>query len=128
KSGANHVVGVRGPLRLGNDVLHTERFEDSAHWTTGDDAGPGRSRAQNHAARTPAAVDVVVKCPTLTKRHADQAALGTLGRLADGLRHLTRLAMAEADAALLITDDNKRGKAEALAALHNLRDAIDVNE
>ena len=36
--------------------------------------------------------------------------------------------MAEADAALLIADDDERGKAEALAALHDLRDAIDVNE
>jgi hypothetical protein len=65
---------------------------------------------------------------TLAQRHAHQAALGTLGRLADRLRHLASLAVAKADAALLIADDNQRGKAEALAALHNLRDAIDVNE
>ena len=36
--------------------------------------------------------------------------------------------MAEADAALLITDDHQRGKAEAPTALHHLGDAIDVNE
>jgi hypothetical protein len=34
----------------------------------------------------------------------------------------------EADATLLVADDNERGKAETLAALHNLGDAIDVNE
>ena len=36
--------------------------------------------------------------------------------------------MAEADAALLVADDDERGEAEAPAALHHLGDAIDVNE
>jgi hypothetical protein len=36
-----------------------------------------------------------------------------LGRLADRLRHFARLAVAEADAALLVADDDERGKAEA---------------
>ena len=69
-----------------------------------------------------------MQSPTFTQRHADQAALGTLRRLADRLGHLARLAMAETDAALLVADDDERGKAKALAALHHLGDAIDVNE
>jgi hypothetical protein len=36
--------------------------------------------------------------------------------------------MAEADAALLVTDDNERGKAETLAALHHLGDAVDGDQ
>ena len=36
--------------------------------------------------------------------------------------------MAEADAALLIADDDERREAEATAALHHLRHAIDVDE
>src|SRR6185437_11564957 len=41
---------------------------------------------------------------------------------------LARLAMTEADAALLVADDHQRGEAEAPAALHDFGDAIDVNE
>jgi len=36
--------------------------------------------------------------------------------------------VAEADPALLIADDDQRGKAEAASALHDLRHAIDVDE
>src|SRR5262249_49893399 len=44
------------------------------------------------------------------------------------LRHLARLAVAEANAALLVADDDERGKAEAAAALHHLGDTVDVDE
>ena len=74
------------------------------------------------------AVDVVMQRPAFTQRHPHDAALGGLGRLADRLRHLARLAMAETDPALLVADDDQRGEAEAPAALHHLRHAIDVHE
>src|SRR5262249_27397166 len=62
------------------------------------------------------------------QRHLDQVALGRLGGLADRLWHLARLAVAEADAALLVADDDKRSKAETPSALHHLGHAIDVHE
>ena len=64
----------------------------------------------------------------LAQRHADQRALGRLGRLADRFRHFARLAVAEADAALLVADDHQRGEAEPPAALHHLGDAVDVDQ
>jgi hypothetical protein len=36
--------------------------------------------------------------------------------------------MTETDTALAVADDDERGKAEALAALHRLRHAVDVDE
>ena len=72
--------------------------------------------------------DVVMQRASLAQRHAGQRALGGVGRLADRLRHLARLAVAEADAAFLVADDDQSGKAEAPAALHDLGDAIDVDE
>jgi hypothetical protein len=36
--------------------------------------------------------------------------------------------MAKADAALLVADDDESGKAEPASALHDFRNAIDVNE
>src|SRR5690606_31132332 len=84
--------------------------------------------AQQHLAGAVTAFDVMVQRATAAQRHENQVALGALGRLADRFRHFARLAMAEADAALLVADDDERGEAETTAALHHLRDAIDVNE
>src|SRR5262249_38361966 len=55
-------------------------------------------------------------------------ALGGFRRLADRLRHLARLAMAEADPALLVADDHQRGEAETASALHHLGHTVDVDE
>src|SRR6185503_9736227 len=55
-------------------------------------------------------------------------ALRRLGRLADRLGNFARLAVAETDPALLVADHDQRRKAEALAALDDLRHAIDVDE
>ena len=71
---------------------------------------------------------VMVQRAGVAQRHADEVARGRFRRLADRFRHFARLAVAEADAAAQIADDDEGREAEALAALHDLRDAIDVNE
>ena len=71
---------------------------------------------------------IVMQRTAFTQRHANEIALGSVGRLADRFRHFARLAVAEAGTALLIADDDERGEAEAASALHDLRDAVDVNE
>src|SRR4029077_18318412 len=90
--------------------------------------GAGRRRAQEDLAGTVPARDVVVQRAAFAQRHAREVALGRLGRLADRLRHLARLAVAVPDPALLVADDDERRKAEAPAALHHLGDAVDRNE
>src|SRR3984957_10810251 len=104
---AHHVIRIRRALTLGDDVVHAQRLEDGAHRATGYDAGAGWRRAQHDAARAVAAVDVVMQRPAFAQRHANDAALRGLGRLADSLRHFARLAMAGADASLLVADDDK---------------------
>src|SRR3974390_3537679 len=71
---------------------------------------------------------VVMQRAALAQRHLDEVPLGGLGRLPDRLGHLARLAVAEADAALLVADDYERGEAEAPSALHHLGNAIDMHE
>src|SRR5580658_9042325 len=70
----------------------------------------------------------MVQGAALAQRHTGKAALGRIGRLADRLRHLACLAVAEADPALLVADDHEGGEAKAPAALHHLGDPIDVDE
>src|SRR3712207_9027782 len=71
---------------------------------------------------------VMVQGAALAQRHADHRLLRGGGRLRDRLRHLAGLAVAEARAALAVADDDERREAEALAALHGLGDAVDVDE
>ena len=89
---------------------------------------PGGAARRIDLAGAVAAEHVVMQGAAFAQRHADQVALGGVGRLADRFRHLARLAVTKADAALLVADDDERGKSEAPAALHHLGDAIDVDE
>src|SRR6185369_12072652 len=109
-------------------VLHPKRLKHGAHRATRDDAGARRRRPQEHLARAVPTVDVVMERAAFAQRNAHHVALRRLGRLADCLRHLARLAVAEADATLLVADNDERGKAEAAAALDHFGDAIDVDE
>ena len=88
-------------------------------------AGAARKR---HLAGAVAAGDVVMQRAAFAQRHPRQVALRRVGRLADRLGHLARLAVAEADAALLVADDDQRRETEAPAALDDLGDAVDVDE
>src|SRR4051794_17333876 len=64
----------------------------------------------------------------IAQRNADHRLLRRGGRLADRLGNLSRLAMTETSATLAVADHDQRRKAEALAALHGLGHAIDVDE
>ena len=89
---------------------------------------PGRSRADRDLAGAEVALAVMVQRAAVAQRNADHRLLGGRGRLGDGFRHFARLAVTEAGAALAVADHDQRGEAEALAALHGLRDAVDVDE
>src|SRR5262249_2909713 len=125
---AHHVVRVGRADRLCHHVLDAERLEHRAHWAAGDDAGTGRRRTQIDTAGAVPTGDVVMQGAALPPRDPGQVAPGGARCLADRLRHLARLAVAETDPTLLVADDDQRRKAEALAALDDLRHAIDVDQ
>src|SRR6185503_17315988 len=62
------------------------------------------------------------------ERNLDHGALGGIGGCADGLRHLTGLAVAETDPAGAVAHHHQSGEAEAAAALDHLGDAVDVDQ
>src|ERR1700689_4431480 len=124
----HHVIGVRSAERFGHDVLHAQRFEHRAHRTTGDNAGAGRRGTQEDLAGAVATGDIVMQRASLAQRHAGKPALGGVGRLTDGFRHLACFSVTEPDAAFLVADDDQSGEAEAPTALYDFGDAIDVNE
>ena len=124
----HHVIGVGCTERFGDHVLHAQRLEYCAHRTAGNNAGAGRGSAEEDLAGAMTPGDVVVQRASLAQRHAGKPALGGVSRFADRLRNLARFSVTEADAALLVADDNKRGKAEAAAAFDDFGDPIDVDE
>src|SRR5437667_3800736 len=123
----HHVVRVGGAEALGEDVAHAGALEHGAHGPAGDDAGPGRGRLEQHA---PGAVvtDDLVRDGRARERDLDHAAAGGFDGLANRLAHLVRLAGGDPDASLPVAHGDERVEAEAPAALHDLRDAVDGND
>src|SRR6185437_2889500 len=125
--GPHHVVRVGGAEALGEDVAHTGTLQHRAHRAAGDDPRPGRGGLQEHA---PSAVvtDDFMRDGRARERDLDQAAAGGFDRLAHGLAHLVCLAGGDPDAALPVAHRDERVEAEAPAALHDLRHAVDGND
>ncbi|MNL36644.1 hypothetical protein D3C87_1587370 [compost metagenome] len=64
----------------------------------------------------------------VTQRYEDQIALCGFSCLADSFRHFTSLAMTEANATLLVANDDESSKTETTAALDDLGDAVDRDQ
>ena len=92
-----------------------------------DDPGTCWRRAHHNLAGAVATDHVVVQRAAFAQGYADHLPLGLLGGLADCFGHFAGLALAEANAALLIPDHNQCCKTEALTALDHLRHAVDVH-
>ena len=88
---------------------------------------PGRGGLHEDLARADLQRDFV-RNRLLDHRHRDQRLARLLDALADRLGNFAGLADGEADAALAIADDDERAETEALAALDDLRDAIDADD
>src|SRR5262249_13713521 len=87
----------------------------------------GRGRLQEHPARAVAPDDGVRNRRPL-QGDLLHVLLGHLDSLLDGHRDFLRLARAVADPALAVADDDERGEREVLAALDDLRDAVDMDD
>src|SRR5262249_48305247 len=111
-----------------NDVLHAESLEHRAHRTAGNDASAGRCGPEENLARAVTPEHVVMQCAAFAQWNAGQTPLCRVSRLADRLRHLARLAMAETDPTLLVANHHQRGKAEPAATLDHLGHAVDVHQ
>src|SRR6185312_15112341 len=92
----------------------------------GDDAGALAGGAQHHTCGAEAADDLVRDRRTVL-RHGEHVLLRVVDRLRDRERHLTRLAVAEADPVDLVADHDERREREPPAALDDLGDTVDLD-
>src|SRR5271156_4695292 len=65
EGGADHVIGVRRTLALGDDIVDAERLEHGAHRSPGDDPRAGGRRPQDYPARAGPALDIAMEGPAL---------------------------------------------------------------
>src|SRR5262249_14969521 len=92
----------------------------------GNDPGSLARRPEHDARRTEPADDLVRDCrPVLRDR--EQVLLRVVHGLRDRERHLTCLAVAEADAVDLVADHDEGSEREPPAALDDLGDAVDLD-
>ena len=103
------------------------QLEDGADAAAGDDAGPLGGGLEQHLARAEAAQDRV-RDRRAVLGHAEEVLLRGLDALLDGDGDLVGLAVADADHAVLVADDDERGEGEPAAALDDLGDAVDLDD
>ena len=83
----DHVGVIARAERLREHVANAGRFDDRAHAAAGDDAGAGRSRAQQNAAAAELA-DHFVRNRVLAQRHFFHRLCGPIRRPCESLRRL----------------------------------------
>ena len=102
-------------------------FEDGASGATGDHTRTGCSRLEHHATST-LHTDDGVDDGAAGEGHGEEVLASLLGALLDREGHLLGLAVAETDTAVAVADHHKGGEGEATATLHDLGDAVDVDD
>src|SRR5690606_15441657 len=113
--------------RLAQHVVDARALQHGAHRTTGDHTGTGSGRTEEHDAGGGLTLDGV-RDRALDARDAEEVLLRLLDTLGDRRGHLLRLAVADADGAVTVADDDERREAEATAALDDLRHAVDRDD
>src|SRR5882757_10969428 len=125
--GVHDVDRVVRAERLGQDVVDAGALQHGAHRATGDDAGTGAGRLEQHDAGRGLTRDRV-RDRLLDARHLEEVLLGFLDTLGDRRRHLLGLAVADADGAVTVADDHQGREAEPASALDDLGHPVDGHE
>src|SRR5262245_43207116 len=121
--GAHDVIGVGRPEALGQDILHTHHLEHRPHGASRNDPGPIRGRLNQHLGSTVPADHRVIQRAFL-EADLDHPAARLLHRLLYRHRHLTRFALAHADATITIAHHGERSEPQDASAFHDLGHAI----
>ena len=108
--------------------MQTQHFENGTHWAACDDTRTSHCRTHHNAASAVAPFHVVVQGARVFQRHTDQLTLGLFSGLADRLGYFFGFTLAKADAALLIANNHKRGKAKAFTPLYGFGHAVDRDQ
>jgi hypothetical protein len=119
--------GVIRAEAFSKDIVNASRFADGADGGAGDNTSTGRSRKQNDVSGAVMPFDDM-RNGFAIERNGDQAAHAFFASFFDGGRHFICFAVAPANFALAIADNDHRGEAKATTTLHNGSAALDLND
>jgi hypothetical protein len=127
KRRANDVVSIGGVEALRQNVVDACALENCAYRTTGDNARPWRSWLQKHAASAELAVNFVWNRDAV-EWDLEHALASLVVALADRFGNFVGFAETDTNVTGLVAYNDKRSKRKASSALHNLRNAVDVDD
>src|SRR3954468_14524567 len=125
--GVHDVDRVRGPEALGQHVVDPGALEHGTHRATGDDAGTGAGRLEQHDPGRRLTLHRV-RDGEGDPRDLVEVLLGLLDALGDRRGHLLGLAVADAHGAVAVAHDHQGGEAEAPTTLDDLGHAVDGHD
>src|SRR5688500_20023844 len=102
----NDVDGVGGTERLGEDVVDTHALQYCTDRATGDNTGTGGGRTQHYDACSSFTLNAV-RDGVANTGNAEEGLLGLFNALRDCGRNFLSLAVANADHAVAVTDDDQ---------------------
>src|SRR5664280_741507 len=121
--GVHDVDRVRRTQRLRQNIGDPCTLQYGAHRAAGDDAGTRARRLEQDDTGGLLTLDRVWD-GRANPRHPEEVLLGLFDALGDGGRDLLGLAVADADRAVTVADDDQGGKAEPAATLDDLGDPV----
>src|ERR1700719_4664266 len=123
----DQVVRIRRSQPLRKNIADSRELHHRAHAPRRDYAGALGRRSQHNSSRAKTS-DHFMRYRSVLDRHAHQAFLRAIDALANRFGHFVRLAQSEADQTIVIARDHQRAEAEAPSALHDFRDAVDMDD
>src|SRR6476620_10042549 len=120
----NDVDGVGRTERLGEDVVDAHALQYCTDRATGDNTGTGGSRAQHDDACGGLTLNAV-RDGAADAGNAEEGLLGLFNALRDSGGNFLGLAVADADHAVAVTEDDEGGEAEATTTLDDLGNTVD---
>ena len=104
--------------------MDARALQHGAHRATGDDAGTGAGRLEQHDTGRVLTLHGV-RDGARDAGHAEEVLLGLLDALGDGRGHLLGLAVTDAHHAVGVAHHDQRGEAEPAATLDHLGHPVD---
>jgi len=117
---------IVGPVGFGQDIVDSGRLADCSHSLARDNTSTSTGRNQQHFGRAVAS-PYLMRDAAFDQRYIDHAAAGRLLCLLNTWRNFIGFAIAPADLAFAIADDNHGGKTEAPTAFDNSRTSLDLD-
>src|SRR5687767_13848563 len=121
--GFNDIRRVFRTERFAQDILHASRLEHGANGLAGDDTGSRRRRAQQNVSTAIAGNDLVGN-GAVFQGDRNHLGLGDFATFADSIGDFTCLAETDADAALLVANNDESTEAETATTFDDLGGAI----